>query len=1268
MAEHVKLLEDAANTLQSPSSLPQQRTQAEHILLSFRRSQNPFPVCMLLLQTSSNPMAVFQVLSTLKEVCVRDFSSLYERGDVKTLVEKLLMYVIHTQNLPLWLVREGFHVIAVLFKRSQIQNSSSSSSSDSSGSGDGGGSGSVNNNNDLSTTILNNLSSLFAGIGEPLETCHRYKRLRGLLLAQSLVEEFSLISRDLSVAQHLSAHRFFETRFLSELLVSTLIFSSWLLLLLEQPKSEFVVSLLDCFFQLICSILSWDFVSDNDEEEETLLTFRLLQLTQNPRQRNNKSSNGQDNQKDEDDGENDNEEDEDEEEAERKENKGLCPGSKNLVWKRLFLDTPFVGDLCNSYTCLLAAVPILGEASILPCLRHVRQCLFSLASLCGSIFEQPSFIANNNANGQNEHARLTWQTKANYFSSIFTTMQKMLLNGLSSSIVKSSDSSSSSSGGGSGSDGRIKDATLSNEGQEEEIIDAARIFHRLVSNKCVDVILLSRMPRNEQFFQEILTLTRLLMCTRSSSFAPRLVKTDPDDMCQAASNMLEIWSILGEQSIRFCQQPSQQQQQQQQQSSSRERKESYLLGESKRSLDERGDDGDDDEEEQEEKQQGKKQFLSFAERQRIDSAISRICELFVTSRIRLASMFAQMDHSDDEQEEDISGPELGAVEVETVAKMGWQMCPVQFSELLLQRGEALLAEMKNFSRHQQTSSFAFAASIHTTPESIQFQCMQEQMRFLLHMFGFLLHFTTSIRSDIFPKLSFFMLSYNELETFFISAQFPQYRWRLLLRTLWCLERWGQLQGAALSESLSSGSCSISSSMPFSPTHTRWYEVLADKAYVILTNNLSWITTGDMVYERALNLLLSVPPSLLIFCINWSKLVVAYFKQSLGHLSGAVRGRLLGLIAQVSLETSTDLGLARSLSNLEEHLQPALLKVEGWLTVGRETNESDGWQLIEGLDILTGLASTTGAEAAGRFTEPLFMYIKSFLTVVCGLSQLMSMERMNSYHLTPSLPRADPAQLKPMQTLLLLKFVRLLRAIGIYKTPHYESDNTIGLSQATLAVWSSVNESVVHWLHQMDIGRGSKLCLEQLVEVIEILLETNTFLAHTRADAHTTVFLNLLAFRPLLSSPILVGSDHIIRAYLSCLELVCYCHYSRDASLVHELVPLLSNFRVRRSVFKVFVRICNLQPPLQQQQRHSQDIVELQEVLWTQLLQGQSHISELLNCLFQAASRNPAAFSMLVSKQTGENISSLLSQGFTQLDLQSLLARLLRNSRQVTIHI
>jgi len=162
--------------------------------------------------------------------------------------------------------------------------------------------------------------------------------------------------------------------------------------------------------------------------------------------------------------------------------------------------------------------------------------------------------------------------------------------------------------------------SLSNEGQEDEIVDAARIFHRLVSNPDVDIVLLSRMPKNEQFFQESLSLVRFLMCTRSSNFASKVVKSDPDDMCQAASNMLDAWSTLGEQALNFDQKTD--------------------------------------------------QFLSPGERQRVDSAISRIFELFVTSRLRLASLFAQMEHSDDEEEEDIHGPELGVTEVKKTSIQG----------------------------------------------------------------------------------------------------------------------------------------------------------------------------------------------------------------------------------------------------------------------------------------------------------------------------------------------------------------------------------------------------------------------------------------------------------------------------------------------------------------------------------------------------------------------------------------------------------------------
>jgi len=330
MSDHAKLLEDAATTLQSSANV-QHRAQAEQLLLNFRQSANPFPTCFAILQTSSNVMAVFHVFSALKEATIREFRALTQTNSLNALVERLLVYLYSTRNLPSWLAREGLHVVAVLFKHSHIHA----------------------HNPQIEQMVLKYLSHLFTGSCEQSQLEH--DRLIGLLLAEAVVTEFSTstISQDFSVAQHMEAHRWFESRFLPEIFRSARGLLPWLLSLLVKQPLPPVLSLIDNCLRLITSILSWEFVADHDLDQDTLLAFRLLQLNSAPQ-----SS--------------------DDTEDELSDDFGLSPGRQHPIWRDVLLSPQFLLELQQTYLSLLKSIGVVGE--VLPLFIGFHLFLLSLFS------------------------------------------------------------------------------------------------------------------------------------------------------------------------------------------------------------------------------------------------------------------------------------------------------------------------------------------------------------------------------------------------------------------------------------------------------------------------------------------------------------------------------------------------------------------------------------------------------------------------------------------------------------------------------------------------------------------------------------------------------------------------------------------------------------------------------------------------------------------------------------------------------------------------
>jgi hypothetical protein len=180
---------------------------------------------------------------------------------------------------------------------------------------------------------------------------------------------------------------------------------------------------------------------------------------------------------------------------------GLCPGPD---WGGMLVASPLLFQTMHqAYLDGLQCVKKGGKGeahtviagAVAGMLKPIRQCLYQLGSLTGTVF-------------------LPKHSPASFAARLLSLVEGLLLDGESEN--------------------------LPNSAQEEELVDAARILHRLLTAPGFELATLLQVQDAGQWLGELVRLTKFLLCTRTGDFVPSNIDADPEGLSQATLHLLQV--------------------------------------------------------------------------------------------------------------------------------------------------------------------------------------------------------------------------------------------------------------------------------------------------------------------------------------------------------------------------------------------------------------------------------------------------------------------------------------------------------------------------------------------------------------------------------------------------------------------------------------------------------------------------------------------------------------------------------------------------------
>lgn len=231
-------LQEAARLMNAPAVNQEQRKQAESLLLKFKKSDKPYPICKSILENTDDPYLHFLASSTLKEGVMREWALLGE-NEIDQLRDYLLNYAHTHLGAHAYVLRQMLHVVALIVKRSILTRDS---------------------------TYLDTFTANVCCLFKSAETLNL-----GLEIASALIAEFTVADKTLSsymsYQHNLDCKKAIEGDALYKIFLSTLeVINHIQSSPVAQHRREWIK-----LMAILHSILSWDF--------GVILSKRLAQMS-----------------------------------------------------------------------------------------------------------------------------------------------------------------------------------------------------------------------------------------------------------------------------------------------------------------------------------------------------------------------------------------------------------------------------------------------------------------------------------------------------------------------------------------------------------------------------------------------------------------------------------------------------------------------------------------------------------------------------------------------------------------------------------------------------------------------------------------------------------------------------------------------------------------------------------------------------------------------------------------------------------------------------